>query len=179
MKKEQQVLVIIVVGIIAFLFIYFKFLLLPLNSEIKAVRSDIKKKSDQLEEARKLESELPQLREETQALEQEIAKLEKKLPTKPDIPQLIKIISKNSQYYNVKISNIVIKDMITSSQEFNEIPFSINFVSNYHNLAQFLVSIAQGERIFAARDLVINYTGSTEKSNYLAGNCTIFSYTLK
>lgn len=179
MKKEHQVLIFIGVGFIGLLIVYFNFLLSPLNKKITVVKQEIDKKSRELREAKMLEQQLPQLKQETQMLQSLIAELEKKLPTKPNIPELIKIISKDSQYYNVKISNIITKDIVTSAKEFNEIPFSINFITNYHNLAQFLTSIAQGKRIFATRDLMLNYTPSSDKSNYISGNCTIFSYTLK
>ncbi|MCS7227687.1 MAG: type 4a pilus biogenesis protein PilO, partial [Endomicrobia bacterium] len=173
MKKEQQSLVLVIVCFIIFVVIYFNLLFLPLNKQISVVKQKISEKSSELKKAKMLKAQLPQLKRETQMLELQIAELEKKLPTKPDIPELIKIISKDSQYYNVKILNITTKDIVTTPKDFNEIPFSINFITNYHNLAQFLTSIAQGKRIFAARDLVLSYSPSGDKSNYLNGNCTI------
>ncbi len=180
MKKQQQTLVVIAIALIGFIFLYFNFLWSPLNKQIAQTKKTIGEKSNKLREAKQLEEQLPKLKQDTQLLQLQIAELEKKLPNQANIPELIKIISKESQYYNVKISNLVTRDIDTSLKEFNEVPFSINFTTNYHSFAQFLTRIAQGGRIFAIRDLNLSYSPNpADKDNYLAGSCILFSYTLK
>ncbi len=180
MKKEQQTLIIIVMALVGFIFIYLNLLWKPLNKQIAQTKKNISEKLDKLKEAKQLEEQLPKLQQDTQLLQLQIAELEKKLPKQPNVPELIKIISKEAQYYNLKILNLTVRDIDSSPKEFNEIPFSINFTTNYHNLAQFLTKIAQGSRIFAIKDLNLDYLPNpTEKNNYLSGSCIIFSYTLK
>ncbi|MCS7151489.1 MAG: type 4a pilus biogenesis protein PilO [Endomicrobia bacterium] len=177
MTKDQQILVAVVVGLLFVVFIYFRFLLLPINKRISATREEIDKKTEKLIEAKELSKALTDLKQYIEILKTYVAELERKVPTKPDIPELIKIISKESQNYNVKITNIVVRDIDSSANEFNEIPFSINFSTNYHDFAQFLTSIAQGRRIFSARDVILNY--SPGKDTNLTGSCTILAYALK
>lgn len=180
MKKEHQNLAIVIISLVAFIFLYFNFLLLPLNKQIEQIKKTIAEKSEKLKEAKQLEEQLPKLKQEIQLLQLQITNFEKRLPKQANIPELIKIISKEAQYHNIKIFNLVPKDIDTSAKEFNEVPFSINFIANYHSLAQFLTKIAQGNRIFAIRDLNLNYTPNpAEKENYLSGSCILFSYTLK
>lgn len=177
MKKEQQVLIAIGIGVIFILFLYFKFLLIPINKRISDTRDEITKKQKKLVEAKALASTLPNLKQYIEILKQYVVELEKKVPVKPDIPELIKIISKESQNYNVKVTNIIVGDMGTSAKEFNEIPFTINFNTNFHDFAQFLTNIAQGKRLFSALNVTLNYAPA-EKLN-LRGSCIIVAYTLK
>jgi Tfp pilus assembly protein PilO len=179
MKKEQQTLVVIIVCFVVFIFVYFSLLLSPIRKKIVEVKNTISKESDRLREAKILEEQLPQLKQETQMLRLQIEQLKQKLPTSPNIPELIKIIGKEAQYYNIKISNLTPKEINSSPKEFNEIPFSINFMTNYHSLGQFLASIAQGKRIFAAQNLQLNYSPTAQTDLNLSGSCILIAYTLK
>jgi len=179
MKKEQQTLLIVVASFIVFIFIYFSLLLSPIRKKIVEINQIISKEAKRLEEAKMLQEQLPQLKQETQMLQHLIEELKQRLPTSPNIPELIKIMSKEAEYYNIKISNIVPGAIDTSPKEFNEIPFTINFVTNYHNLAQFFASLVQGKRIFAVLSLQINYTPSTQTSLNVSGNCALVAFTLK
>lgn len=179
MKKQQQLLIGILAGFILFVFFYFRILLLPLNKGISEKIRLIEEKSKKLQEAILLAESLPLLKQQTEFLQLQIADLEKRIPNKPDIPELIRIINKQSQYYNIRLTNITIKELDTSPKEYIEIPFSVNFNTNYHSLAQFLASLAQEKRIFAARDLIVNYVGTTSKDNYLNISGIIFAYALK
>jgi Tfp pilus assembly protein PilO len=178
MKKDQQTLIIIIVGFVFFVFVYFSMLLSPTRKKIAEVKNTISKESDRLREAKILEEQLPQLKQETQMLQLQIEQLKQKLPAEPNIPELLKIIGKEAQYHNVKISNITPKEINTSPKEFNEVPFSINFVTNYHNLAQFFVFLAQGKRIFATQNLQLNYSPTQTDLN-VSGTCILIAYTLK
>lgn len=177
MKKEQQVLIGIGIVTVFVLFIYFKLFLIPLNKQILITREEIIKKQQKLDEAKWLASTLPNLKQYTEILRKYVEELEKKVPSKPEIPELIKIISKESQNYNVKITNIVVKDLDTSAKEYNEIPFSVNFNTNFHNFAQFLTTLAQGRRLFSARNVLLNYTHGKETN--LTGSCILVAYSLK
>lgn len=176
MKKEQQILIIIGIIFLAVLFIYFKFMFIPLTKQIAEVKKNISEKKAKLDEMKMIIDQLPLLRQEKEKLNLQIAELEKKLPAKPNIPELIKIITKESQYYNVKITNFVTNDIVTE-KKYCEVPFRINFTTSYHNFALFVTDISQTDRIFAIRDLSLNYNPSAEKENNLNGTCIIFSYT--
>jgi Tfp pilus assembly protein PilO len=177
MKKEQQNLIIIAAGFIFLTLIYFKFLLIPINDKIKKTEQKIIEKSQELKRAKILAENLPYLKQETETLQIEIAELEKKLPKEANVPELLKIIGKEAQNYNIKISRLERQNIISSAKEFNEIPFFLSFKCRYHNLGQFLASIAQQKRIFASSNLKLRYEPSEE--NNLSGEIQVFAYTLK
>lgn len=177
MKKEQQMLVIIGVGIIFFIYSFFKFIFIPTNIKISQMKKSISEKTAKLEEARLLAENLPKLQQETKMLELEIVELEKKIPKQTDLPSLIKIISRQAQNYGIKINSLVPQVIDSSSPQYKEIPFSISFSGNFHSLGQLLTELAQGERIIASRDLSLTY--SNVKDYTVNGTCIIYAFSLK
>ncbi len=180
MKKEYQNLIAIFIGVVFVIFLYFKFLLSPLNKKIVLTEKNIIEKSQQLRKAKILAESLPFLQQETQFLKFEIEEFEKKVPKETNIPELLKIISKESQNYNIKILRIDKQDIVSLAREFNEIPFKLNFKCSYHNLGQFLTSIAQQKRIFSTANLKLRYEGITSSTDeHINGECLVIAYILK
>jgi len=177
MKKEYQNLIIVGIGFVLLIIIYFRFLLLPLNNKIKKTEQKIIEKSQEVKRAKALAENLPFLKQETEILQAEIVELEKRVPKESNIPELLKIIGKEAQNYNIKISRLERQNIISSAKEFSEVHFFISFKCRYHNLGQFLVSIAQQKRIFASANLKLKYEPSEE--NNLSGETQVFAYTLK
>ncbi len=177
MKKEQQILIFICIGILFYVYIFFKIVLAPVNKKISETKRMISEKQQKVTEAEIAKSQLPLLQSETKRLELEIAELEKKVPKEVNLPELIKIISKVSQYFGIKLQTLSYQSIDTSPPQYNEIPFSISFTASYHNLGQFLAAIAQEKRIFASKNLVLNYTG--DKENSVTGTFILYAYALK
>lgn len=179
MKKEYQNFIFLTILFIFLFFIYFYFLFFPTNKKIKKIQEEILLKTKQIKYAEGLKEKLPILKSEIKLLEEEAKQLEEKLPSDIGLPQLIRIISKESYNYNIKITKLAKQDVI-SFNNFDEIPISLNFRSNYHNLAQFLVSLAQNRRIFAVYQLTLKYQPTLEKQeNNLECVGVIHSYSSK
>ncbi|MFN3550371.1 MAG: type 4a pilus biogenesis protein PilO [Endomicrobiia bacterium] len=181
MKKEHQNLIAIGIVAVFLIFLYFRFLLIPLNKKIVETEKKIIEKSQELKKAKILAESLPFLQQETQFLQVEIEELEKRVPKETNIPELLKIISKESQDYNIKILRIDKQNIISLAKEFDEVPFKLNFKCSYHNLGQFLTNLAQQRRIFATSNLKLRYEATTTSStdDYINGECIVIAYTLK
>jgi len=177
MKKEHQIFVIMAVGVLLFLYIFFKFIFIPINIRISEMKKSISEKTSKLEEAKLLTESLPRLQQETKLLELEIVELEKKLPKQTNLPSLIKIISRQAQNFGIRINSLTPQMVDASSPQFKEIPFTINFSGSFHSLGQFLTELAQGERIIASRDLSVSY--SNVKEYPINGTCIIYAFSLK
>lgn len=179
MKKEYQNFIILTVIFIFIVAVYFNFLFFPTNKKIKETQENILLKTKQIKDAERLKDRLPILKNEIKLLEEASKQLEEKLPKDVGLPQLIKILSKEAYNYNIKIAKLAKQDII-SLGDFNEIPISLNFRSEYHNLAQFLISLAQNKRIFAVYQLTLKYQPTTEKQeNNLECIGVICSYSSK
>lgn len=177
MKKEQQVIVVIGLGLIFYLYAFFNFMYFPLNKNISELKKSIEEKTKKVKEAKLLAESLPQLKQETEILNKEIAELEKKLPRNTDIPSVIKIVSRQSQNFGIKINSLTPRDIDISAPRYKEIPFTLDFSGSFHSVGQLLTELAQGNRIIGCRDLVLNR--QDDKNYPISGNCIIYAFSLK
>ncbi len=177
MKQKYTIFIVIGVGVVLYLYVFFNFMFLSLNKKISKLKQDITEKEKKLQEAYSLVDSLPILQQETKLLEKELEELERKVPKEIALPLLIKIISKRSEIFNVRINSIRPLEVDTSSPKFNEVPLEISFQTSFHSLGQFLTDIAQTERIISGKNIVLSYTG--DKKFPLTGNCILVGYSLK
>lgn len=176
MKKEQQIYVVIGLGLVLFVFIYFNFLLGPINKSIVTKKKKIDELNQTIASAKKLASEIDFLREKSKLLELEVDDLQKKLPRSKDIPDLLRRITRNAQKFGLKISNLTPQSIVNQS-EYAELPFSVNMTSSFHYLGNFFAEIGQEERLLAVRDLNLN--AQKAESISVNGSFTIVAYMAK
>jgi len=178
-KKIQQNLIVLAIGFIALSFIYYKYLITPLQLKYRDSASKLQQVEQKLEEMKMRAMELPKLQAEMKVLELEVAGLEKLLPKEKEIPELLRMVTKTAQKYQLKISNFS-PNPIASLSNYNEIPFKITLQGTYHSFAQFLAELGQEPRILSARDIVINANQpSKENPATINVNFLLVAYTFK
>ncbi len=180
MKKEQQIYILIGIITIVFVFVYFNFLLGPINKSIKFKKEKIKELTNIIIEAKKEIGQLDHLRMKNAALEEELIELQLLLPNKKELPDILRKINKTAQQHGMKIINIQPRPIVTNvSQEYNEIPFGIQIIGTFHNVGNFISEIAQEKRLFDTRDLKLNQQISSDKSITVNGTLTLIAYMAK
>ncbi|MBU0951574.1 MAG: type 4a pilus biogenesis protein PilO [Elusimicrobia bacterium] len=180
MKKEQQIYISIGIGVVAFIFLYFNFLLNPVNRDISEKRRKIKETLEQVEQAKRESLQLEEFKVKSQILETEVKELQERLPKSKDIPDLIRRIAKDSEKFGIKISNFQPRPTMTgASSEYDEIPFGITYTASYHSLANFFAEIGQEKRLLATRDLSMNAQAGTDKKTTIGGTFTLIAYMAK
>ncbi|MEW6042101.1 MAG: hypothetical protein AB1633_11330, partial [Elusimicrobiota bacterium] len=80
MKKEQQKYIFIGVGFLIFVFIYFNFLLRPVNKNIKEKRKKIDELTITLNEAKREAAQLESLKMKLTLLEKQFKDIQARLP---------------------------------------------------------------------------------------------------
>lgn len=180
MKKEQQIYISIGIGIVLFVFLYFNFLLNPVNNDIEEKKKKIAETIGQVEEAKRESLQLEEFKVKSQVLEMDVKELQEKLPRTKDIPDLIRRISRDSDRFGIKIANFQPNPTNTgASSEYDEVPFNITYSANYHSLANFFAVIGQEKRILAVRDLTMNAAPGADKKTTLGGNFFLIAYMAK
>jgi len=178
-KNIQNNLAILLALIVGLSFVYFNYMLAPLNARYKDNLSKLQTVESKLAETKHKAMELPKLQLGMKNLENEVADLEQLLPREKEIPGLLRTVTKTAQKYQLKISNIT-PGNITAQTNYNEIPFQMTIQGTYHSLAYFLNEIGQESRILSVKN--INFTGSTptkENNNTITVTCTLIAYTFK
>ena len=180
MTKNIQNNLIILVVLTAFLaFGYFKYIISPLNAKYSEGLKKLKLVESKLADTKRKALELPKLQADMKNLEMQVADLEKLLPKDKDIPDLLRIVTKTAQKYQLRITNIT-PGSVTSQANYNEIPFQMTVQGTYHALAYFLSDIGQESRILSVKN--VNFASNTqtkENTNTVNVNFTLIAYTFK
>jgi len=178
MKKEQQTYIAIGIGVLFFLFIYFKFFLVPINNSISDKRNKIETLENDISIAKKESAGLEELKVRSVLLQQEVADLQKKLPKSKEIPGFLRIVTRNAQRFGVKLQNISQPTMVVQ-QEYNELKYNFSFTSSFHSLGNFFAEIGQEERLLSIRDLTLSAQAGTDKSVTVSGTFSLIAFMAK
>jgi len=178
MKKEQQTYIAIGIGVLFFLFIYFKFFLVPINNSISDKRNKIETLENDISIAKKESAGLEELKVRSVLLQQEVADLQKKLPKSKEIPGFLRIVTRNAQRFGVKLQNISQPTMAVQ-QEYNELKYNFSFTSSFHSLGNFFAEIGQEERLLSIRDLTLSAQAGTDKSITVSGTFSLIAFMAK
>ena len=178
MKKEQQTYIAIGIGVLFFLFIYFKFFLVPINNSISDKRNKIETLENDISIAKKESAGLEELKVRSVLLQQEVADLQKKLPKSKEIPGFLRIVTRNAQRFGVKLQNISQPTMVVQ-QEYNELKYNFSFTSSFHSLGNFFAEIGQEERLLSIRDLTLSAQAGTDKSITVSGTFSLIAFMAK
>ena len=178
MKKEQQTYIAIGIGVLFFLFIYFKFFLVPINNSISDKRNKIETLENDISIAKKESAGLEELKVRSVLLQQEVADLQKKLPKSKEIPGFLRIVTRNAQRFGGKLQNISQPTMVVQ-QEYNELKYNFSFTSSFHSLGNFFAEIGQEERLLSIRDLTLSAQAGTDKSITVSGTFSLIAFMAK
>ncbi len=178
-KKQLQKLVIILpIVLIAGIFVYYKYLILPLNAKRDALKTELENIKREYSDSVARAARLPKLQEEIIVLNNEISDIEKRLPKDKDLPNLIRMLSKKMDLHRVTWSKLSpgtqnVKDY------YIEHSYTIPFKVSYHDFAEFLSDVGQMERRFATRFSRLATTTGNNGITLVMGDLTFLIYTSK
>ncbi len=151
----QQNLVLFIMLAAAFVFVYFKLLMGPIQIKNNDALTKLQQVENRLNEMKRRAVELPKLQAEMKLLQMEVAELEKKLPREKELPGLLRTFTKTAQRYSLRISNFNPMPVV-SQANYNEVPFQVTLQGTYHSLAFFLSELGQQPRVLNAKNIVFS-----------------------
>jgi len=156
----------ILIGVLcaAVIWIYWDYMIKPVNIDIKNLMTELSAKQQKLETTRQAAIEYLVLDAEHKILKLEIIELERKLPYKKDLPKLIHDITKSLEKNRISIQSFV-PDQEMSKDYYSETSITLRVTGTYHDLANFLAEIGQYERIINTFDLSIAPLSPTKFSS--------------
>jgi type IV pilus assembly protein PilO len=178
-KKLKQNLAAVIGMFAALVFVYFNYMLGPLEAKHKESLKKLDDMQAKLVEMKKRALELPLLQAEMVILEQEVSDLEKSLPKDKEIPDLLRIVTKTAQDFQLNITNFSPGNVVPK-ENYNEVQFNITLTGSYHALALFLAEMGQKPRIFSARNInFIAVPRTKEGGNTVSVTFMFIAYTFK
>jgi len=162
-KEQLQKRIAVGVACFAAVWLYWNYLLKPLNKEIATLGDDLAQKQQQLDTTRQAAMDYEVLEAEYKILKIESAELEKKLPFKKDLPKLIDDITKSLEKNRINIQTFTPGQEVQKAY-YSEMPIMLQVSGTYHTLAEFLADIGQYDRMINTFDLRISPVSPTSTS---------------
>ena len=154
LTKEQQYLIVAVIGLCLGLYFYWSYLLKPTSEKISSQAKKLADLKNQVQQAERQAKRLPALKSEYDTLQKELAGIERQLPKDRDMPNIIRTITREALRENLEFAKVV-PNNVERQEYFEKLPFSLEMKGSLHSLARFLAALGQQERIFGAGDLTL------------------------
>jgi type IV pilus assembly protein PilO len=166
--KVQNVILILLLGLIIFV-LYIYFMLLPqVAYDIKTVGKTFRIRSE-IKSARSLMAQKDELGKKASDYNAKIELYEKKLPAQQEIPDLLENLSKMAKNANITIVGItpvtVKLQKERKGQIYKEIPILITAKSGYHELGRFLSNLENADRFMKVADINMKVNASSPKKH--------------
>lgn len=159
LTKEQQKIVVLLVMVVLGVYMYYTQLLKPTLIKIKDDQVKYEDLKAKIETAERQARRLPAMREELDRLQVDLSNLEKQLPKDKDVPNIIRILTREAAQENLTFVRLAPKPT-TKREFFDVIPFDVTFTGPLHAFTRFLASMGQEDRIFQAQGINLSPAGS-------------------
>jgi type IV pilus assembly protein PilO len=164
------------------LYVFFATPWVPINypvaaEQIKVIKADFEKKSNDLARARQSVADLPRFQAEFAALHERYEMAAELLPGEKEMPGMLRRLTLAGQQCGVRFESFrpdpqVVKDHYT------EIPIQITVVGGYHQVGQFLAEVANMPRIMKVSGLQILAYDKADESMTTEARFVVTAYTL-
>ncbi|MCG3203906.1 MAG: hypothetical protein KCHDKBKB_00583 [Elusimicrobia bacterium] len=160
-KQQQNLIVMLVLFIGGGGYVYWNYMLKPALQNIATRKEKYAELVSKIETAERQARRLPALQNELAKLEADLINLEKQLPKDKDVPNILRILTREAIQEGLQFMRLAPKPL--NKQEFFEIiPFDLQFTGTVHALARFLTSLGQQDRIFQAQNISLTPGGGTQ-----------------
>lgn len=175
LSKQQKILAVIF-GIVL-IYLFYQYLWSPLDKKIITIEKKNAEQKQKLALTKTNVQNLERIKKEMESLLKELKETEARLPRGKEIPSILRDLTRLAEKYQVNITNL--SPQIPNPKDyFVELPFSVQSIANYHSLATFLTTLAQGKRIINTANLRIAAQPIKEDKT-IAANFNLITYTFK
>ncbi|HHH84987.1 MAG TPA: hypothetical protein ENL15_03420 [Firmicutes bacterium] len=151
--KYQKILFGILAGIIAIIVFYF-YVLGPQRQQIGDLKQKIEKEKMEVKRLVALSKKIPDLQAELDSKKEEIARISKSLPTKQEIPTLLRQITDASQQAGITLTYFN-PGRLDAKGDYLEFKVDIQLEGTYHKVGYFLSQLSHLSRIINVGNLKI------------------------
>lgn len=155
---------IITAGVGILIFIIYHFLIYnKMKDQIKKLESKYSKISKELQTARIAAARLPELEIEIKKLQYLWEKVLKLLPPEEKPEEVITLLQQRGTQNNVKILKLS-RNPPVSKGEYTELPYSLEVISSFHDLVNFISELSTLSRLVTVEGIKIDQSKSEDKS---------------
>jgi Tfp pilus assembly protein PilO len=148
----------LILGVLAFLglsYLYYQFLLKPLNNSIVAKREELRQQKEELENARKIAEKYEEFKKRADTVQRELEWLQSRIPKTIDQPKLVEALNLIQNRSGVVYTSFQFQPAVTTNPAYAEVPVRLQITTNYKGLLNFLYQIGISNLFMTVRDLGI------------------------
>lgn len=154
--KYQKIVFGIIFGVLL-LGAFYMYVIGPQKREIAELKNKIQKEEAEVKRLIALSKKIPELKKELESKQGEIIRISKSLPTKQEIPSLLRQITNATQQSSVGL-NVFDPGKLTVKGEYEQFTVDISIGGSYHALGKFLAKVSNLSRIINVGNLNIKNT---------------------
>ncbi len=145
----------IILGVFAFLglvFLYYQFLLKPINNKIVAAQTELDGKKKDLEEAKMIVAKYVEFKKREDSIQRELEWIQNRIPKTIEKTKLVEAITFLQSRSGVLLTSFTITPP-ASKDTYTEIPINIQLRSDFKGLMNFLYQLSTSNLLMTARGL--------------------------
>ncbi|AEH44395.1 hypothetical protein Thein_0513 [Thermodesulfatator indicus DSM 15286] len=168
--SQRDRIIVLCLLIIVPLALYAKLIALPLKENIDHLFKEKVQKEQELKRLQIAAIKIKKIREEYNKVKILSKEAEKLLPTKAEIASFLENIDRESEKFNVSVSEIkVLKE--ENKEIYKKIPLALKLEGNFNNIMLFIDSLRLKDKIITPTQIRL-----TKDKGYLRADCTLLTF---
>lgn len=152
----QQYLFLGVFVLLLLGYVYYQFLLKPLNNNIESLRSTLTEQKAELEKARRIAEKYVEFKKRADSVQRELEWLQNRIPKTIDQSKLVETLNLIQNNSGVVFTGFQFQSPTnTQNAPYIEVPVSVSFNSSYKGLLNFLYQIETSNLFMTVRELSV------------------------
>ncbi|SRR5579871_2184061 len=162
----QQYMILGVVAFLGIAFLYYQFLLKPVNAQIESLQATLKQKKDKLEEAKKKVANYVEFKKQADSIQRELEWYQNRIPKTVERTKLLEAVSLAQGRSGVILTSFIFPQTPQVSKDYSELPASVRFNSDFTGLINFLYQTNESNLVMTVRDLVVTPITVADHPNF-------------
>jgi len=167
MTKTQQYIVAGVIGLLGLVFVYYQFVLKPVNDQITTLRSTLEQKKKDLEEAKKIIAKYAEFKKKADSIQRELEWVQNRIPKTAEHAKIVGDVDFLQARSGLSLTSFKFSPAPVAKDIYTEIPAEVKFTSTYKELLSFLYEMSISRSLMTVKDLKL--TTYTDVANPFSG----------
>lgn len=162
----QQYMILGVGAFLGIVFLYYQFLLKPVNAQIENLQSTLDQKREKLEEAKKKVANYVEFKKQADSIQRELEWYQNRIPKTIEKTKMLEALSLAQSRSGVVLTSILFPQGGQGSKDYSELPATVRFNSDYQGLINFLYQTNASNLFMIIRDLTVSPATSADHPNF-------------
>lgn len=150
----QQYLILGVLVFVGMVFLFYQFLIKPINVKIDALQTTLAEKQKELDDAKKIVAKYVEFKKEADSIQRELEWYQNRIPKSIEKTKILEAVGLAQNRSGVVLTSVQLQAP-KSSAAYGELPVAIRFNSNFDGLINFLYQTSISNLFMTVENLVV------------------------